>query len=147
MVAATEYRTQAIDLQLRVADAVDRRDWTTFANCFADGATADLPHSGHHDSVALMILAIKPIIERLEATQHHLSNHIITVDGDGGVVECYLISQAVRLLETGPTLFTFGGRYIDRVVREAGVLKIAHRREEVVWRSGDPGVLRAAGGV
>jgi len=136
-------RSEAIGLQIRLADAVDRRDWTTFASCFAAGATADLPHSGHHDSVAKMILAIKPIIDRLDATQHHLSNHVVTMDDDGGgVVECYLISQAVRVLETGPALFTFGGRYIDRLVRDAGSLKIAHRRETVTWRCGDPGLLR-----
>jgi hypothetical protein len=37
--------------------------------------------------------------------------------------------------------FTFGGRYTDTMVEQAGVLRIAERRLEVRWREGDPSVL------
>ena len=136
-----EEQLAAIDVQVRWADAVDRRDWAAVRAAFTDDATSDLPASGGHGDPDSMLAAIRTIIERLELTQHHLSNHLVERDGDLLVARCYVMAQHVRARDRAAATFTFGGRYTDRLRLDDGRLKIAHRLLEVVWRTGDPAVL------
>lgn len=139
-VTVEEYAA-AVEVQVRWADAVDRRDWARARAAFADDATAELPASGGHTDPDAMVVAIRTIIDRLDATQHHMSNHIVERDGDHLVARCYVLAQHVRTRGSSPVTFTFGGRYTDRQRTDARQLKIVHRTLEVVWRVGDPSVL------
>lgn len=136
-----EEHVAAVDLQVRWADAVDRRDWAAVRAAFTDDASSELPASGGHPNPDSMVAAIRTIIERLELTQHHLSNHIIERNGDLLVARCYVMAQHVRVRNGAAVTFTFGGRYTDSLRLDDGRLKIAHRTLEVVWRMGDPAVL------
>jgi ketosteroid isomerase-like protein len=140
---SVEEHLAAVDVQLRWAEAVDQRDWAQVRAAFTDDATSELPASGGHADPDSMVAAIRTIIERLEVTQHHLSNHIVERDGDLLIARCYVLAQHVRVRHGTSVTFTFGGRYTDRLRRDGGRLKIAHRTLEVAWRVGDPSVLDA----
>ena len=135
---------KSVDLQCRCADAVDRRDWTTFLGCFSDDATTDLPRTGLNTDVRQMLASVQAVIGRLDATQHHLSNHRLTSDANGNVATCYVLAQHVRRDPKGrPVLYTFGGRYTDTLTSEGGGPRIAHRRLDIIWSTGDATILQA----
>lgn len=133
-------RARAIDLQCRWADALDRRDWQAVLACFSDDATADLPRTGRHSDPETMLRSIRSVVERLDATQHHLSNHLVNRGPEGLVVQCYVLAQHVRTIDGEAALFTFGGRYTDHL-RDGERLTIVHRRLEVLWSAGASSIL------
>jgi len=134
-------RREAIELQCRWA--VDRRDWPTALSCFTEDASTDLPHTGRNDDVRGMIAAARQIVERLEATQHHLSNHLVNLTLSGLMVQCYVMAQHVRSVDGHLVTFTFGGRYTDQLDRASGSLRIKHRQLEIIWSTGDQSILRS----
>lgn len=136
-----EDRFAAIDLQCRVAAAVDEREWEVFTDCFAADATAELPRTGGHARRGDMVAAIRAVVERLELTQHFLSNHRVELCDDGVRASCYVLSQHVRRRESQEVTYTFGGRYTDTMRRDPDGFRIRHRRLEVLWSTGDSGIL------
>ena len=138
--ATLEERSRAIELQCRWADALDRRDWKAVASCFTEDATAELPRTGRHEDSQAMLRSIRDVVERLDVTQHHLSNHLVDRGLQGLVVRCYVLAQHVRTVDGVPLTFTFGGRYTDHL-RGLDHLQIAHRRLEVLWSVGSAAVL------
>jgi hypothetical protein len=135
----------AVELQCRCADAVDRRDWIAFGRCFADGATTDLPRTGVNADARQMLMSVQEIVGRLDVTQHHLSNHMVSGTGpDAIVATCYVLAQHVRTDAEGrAVLYTFGGRYTDTLTHKHGELRIAHRQLEILWTKGDATILLA----
>jgi len=89
-----------------------------------------------------MVRSIRSVVERLDATQHHLSNHLVDRGPDGLVVQCYVLAQHVRTIDGETETFTFGGRYTDRL-RDGERLQIAHRQLEVLWSIGMSSILHA----
>jgi hypothetical protein len=134
-------RLDAVELQCRWADAVDRRQWSAVLSCFTDDASTDLPRTGRNSDIRTMLDSAKRVIERLEVTQHHLSNHLVDRTAEGLIVQCYVLAQHVRVLDDQSVIYTFGGRYTDHMVRTSGSLRIRHRQLEVIWSSGDPAIL------
>ncbi len=63
-------------------------------------------------------------------TQHHLTNHSCDLDGNTAHTETYYIFSARNRDET---LWTAGGRYLDRLEKRAGQWKIADRYCTVEW--------------
>jgi 3-phenylpropionate/cinnamic acid dioxygenase small subunit len=136
-----EERSAAVDLQCRWADAVDRRDWDAVAACYTADASFELPRTGGHGDRSAMLLAVRSVIERLDVTQHHLSNHLVDRTTDGLVARCSVLAQHVRSALSPDSVYTFGGRYTDVLVDSADGLLICNRRLEVVWSTGNPAVL------
>lgn len=68
------------------------------------------------------------LAERYEATMHSIGNVSIRFDRDDtALVESHVTGRHRGRGELGPTLMTFGGRYVDRFERRQGQWKIAHR--------------------
>ncbi len=76
-------------------------------------------------------------------TQHHLTNHVVDLDGDVAHSETYYLF--VGRLRDGGTLQTAGGRYIDRLERRDGRWAITVRRVLMDWhaRGGQPPEMTA----
>lgn len=69
------------------------------------------------------------------ASQHHLTNIYIDLQGDVANVETYYIAYHASQAEDGSEarLLNTGGRYLDRIERRDGVWKIAHRLCTIDW--------------
>lgn len=141
--ASLQDRLDAIELQCRWADAVDRRLWPVVLACFTDDASSDLPRTGVNSDIRRMVAAASEVVERLDVTQHHLSNHIVDQAPHGLDVQCYVMAQHVRAVEGRLVTYTFGGRYTDQIVRVEGCSRIRRRRLEIIWSSGDASILHA----
>lgn len=77
-----------------------------------------------------------------DCTQHLLGNVVVDIDGDDAHATCYLQAQHVL----GGDVFTVGGTYRDRISRTPDGWRIAERRLEPVWQTGDAGLVAIAAG-
>ena len=74
------------------------------------------------------------LAERYEATMHSISNVMIAfTDPDSARVESHVCARHRGSDDQGPTLMSFGGRYVDRFERRDGTWKIAHRAVVHEW--------------
>lgn len=133
----------ARDLQVRFARSVDERDWEAFEGCFAADVQAILPLTGAHSNRASLTAKIQNVVDRLDATQHFLTNHQVDRHEGGLRARCYVMATHARTIMNQEVLYTFGGQYDDHIVDRSGSLQIARRQLTVFWRSGDPSVLLA----
>ena len=129
-----------VDLAVGYTWAIDTKQFDVLATIFAEDATADL-HGVHCDGVQEIIARIERPISRLDATQHLIGNHQISIDGDTATHRCHLQSQHVKRGTPGGDNLLLGGTYEDRLVRTADGWRIAHRTMTEVWREGNSQVI------
>ena len=83
------------DVLIRYATALDGRDWELLASCFTDDATLDYDTSGTYGRDAF-VEHCRAGLARMKATQHCVTNHVISTDGDRAHSTSYVIAQHVR---------------------------------------------------
>lgn len=115
--------------------AIDRLDRELLESAYHSGAIDD-----HGTLVGIAEDFISYVLERLpqaySATQHTLSNISIDIDIDRGTAwsESYVTADHVlELADGGATIYTFSGRYVDRLDRRHGAWRIAHRQLLRTW--------------
>lgn len=64
---------------------------------------------------------------------HHLGQSLVHVTGDAAGAETWFIAHMRVVEPQGEMLKQIGGRYVDRMVREDGAWKIAHRQVVKEW--------------
>jgi hypothetical protein len=137
----------------RYATGVDRRDWALYRSLFTDSVTIDfssfspeLPQRtlSADDWVAGLI----PLFAGLAATQHSMTNPLVTVDGDTATITMYMQARHVHDPDDPESWYTVGGYYDDTLVRVGSQWLLSGVRLTVTWRAGDPAIMelaRAAG--
>ena len=120
------------DVLIRYATALDGRDWELLASCFTDDATLDYDTSGTYGRDAF-VEHCRAGLARMKATQHCVTNHVISTDGDRAHSTSYVIAQHVR---ENDVTFTLGGTYSDDLVRVGTGWRIASRRFVTSWKAG-----------
>ena len=120
------------DVLIRYATALDGRDWELLASCFTDDATLDYDTSGTYGRDAF-VEHCRAGLARMKATQHCVTNHVISTDGDRAHSTSYVIAQHVRAKYV---TFTLGGTYSDDLVRAGTEWRIASRRFVTSWKAG-----------
>ena len=120
------------DVLIRYATALDGRDWELLASCFTDDATLDYDTSGTYGRDAF-VEHCRAGLARMKATQHCVTNHVISTDGDRAHSTSYVIAQHVR---ENDFTFTLGGTYSDDLVRAGTEWRIASRRFVTSWKAG-----------
>lgn len=134
-------RAAIVEVTHRYCWALDSRDWGLLDQVFTDDATAELlsPLLQGRDAIRTRI---RDAIEPLDATQHTVTNHMITLRGDTASSRCYLHSQHVRRSVDGPPLYVVAGRYEDELVRTPDGWRISSRRLVRTWWEGNVDVVR-----
>jgi SnoaL-like domain len=132
----------------RYALGIDTRDWTLYRSIFADEVEIDFssyngrPASRMHADD--WVSQVRPLFTGLAATQHSMSNPIVTVNGDRATCQVYM--QAAHALDRGDddNWFTIGGYYDDRLVRFHGRWRIDAVTLTVLWRRGRDAIMAIA---
>jgi ketosteroid isomerase-like protein len=132
-------RLGVVDTVVAYSTAVDTRDWTLFASLFTPDAVWEYRagselRTGPQDIVE----RVRPSIERLDATQHFVTNHVVAVEGDTATHTCYYLAQHLR----GGESFLAAGRYEDELRRTEDGWRIARRTLISTWTDGNPEVVR-----
>lgn len=121
--------------------ALDTGAWEDLRRVFTADATADLGKGGQR-GVDEIIARVSSALGPLDDSQHMVSTHQITIDGDTATGRCYLQAQHIRHDVDGSPLYTVGARYEDRYERTADGWRIADRTIVPMWRDGNPEVFK-----
>lgn len=137
-------REEITDLLIRYATALDTRDWHQFESCFTEDAIADYGTLGGRNQGREAIRNAVAVLAGFDRTQHLLGNVSITVDADKAQAVCYLHAQHVIDVGDSIELLTIGGIYRDQIIRTPAGWRIAQRKLEPVWQSGDSDLISLA---
>jgi 3-phenylpropionate/cinnamic acid dioxygenase small subunit len=136
-------RTSIIDVTIHYCWSIDARQWNALAEVFLPDAVAVLGRECQ--GLDAIRARISEALTPLDDSQHMVSNHQVRVDGDTATCRCYLQAQHVRHAVSGSPNFLVGGRYEDELVRTPAGWRIARRELVVMWRDGNPDVVRRDG--
>lgn len=125
----------------RYATALDDRDWELLRTCFLPDAVAEYEGMGRIEGVEAISDVCQGALAPLTRSQHLIGNVYPVVDGDVATAQCYLQCQNLKSGTPDGETFIIAGRYSDELVRTADGWRIAVRRLEVWWTSGNPAVV------
>jgi uncharacterized protein (TIGR02246 family) len=129
-----------VELTIAYAWALDTRDYDELRSVFTPDATAVL-RGVACEGVDAIIARISRPLDRLDATQHLVSNQQVRVDGDTGTCRTQLQSQHIRRGTEGGDTYLIGGIYDDRLERRPAGWRIVHRTLTETWTAGNPAVI------
>ena len=116
-------RQAILDCLNRYNRGVDRCDEELLLSAYFDDATEC--HGTFTGTPADFARSIRPAQESWAGSQHHITNHLVEIEGDVAHAETYFL---VLIQRRGvETLGQVGGRYIDRLERRNGDWRIALR--------------------
>lgn len=124
----------------RYCRALDTKDWPQLTAVFLSDATADLASPTRLVGLEAIVTRIRTALEHLDASQHLVGNHEVSVDGDSATHRCYVQAQHVLRAATGGHNYLVGGRYEDELVRTPDGWRIAYRALVVMWTDGNVAV-------
>ncbi|WP_242905195.1 nuclear transport factor 2 family protein [Actinomadura terrae] len=148
--STTEDRLAIIETCTRLAWHADQREWDRLSEIFTDAVTLDYTSlNGGEPAVltpAQIIDAWSGTLGAFEATQHLITNHLVTVDGDTAV--CTAAFQATHRLADpfGSPLWTLGGNYRFDLVRTDGAWRIGGLVMTATWADGNRNLTALAAG-
>lgn len=140
-------RAAIMDIILSYATGVDRRDWALYRSIFTDRIEIDFSTwSGMKETIAAdeWVAMVHNTLACFDATQHTLTNLVITLDGDRA--RCVAAMTARHyLVESGiGTSQLLGGFYTDDLVRTASGWRIAACNLVITWEEGDRALFERA---
>lgn len=116
----------------RYCRGIDRMDRELVLSCWHTDGTADYGalFSGLGSG---FVNWVWPIHERMERTQHNITNILIEVNQDKAITEAYWLVYLRSSENHGLIDIIGGGRYVDHFERIDGVWKIRHRQCIFDW--------------
>ena len=126
-------RMEITDTSLRYASGVDQRDRDLYRSCFTDEIEVDMSSMGMGEpmnmpaddwvSQALMLVGM------YQSTQHIITNHVITIEGDEATCVAYVQAQHYN----PDNMMTVGGFYTNRLLRTPEGWKIMKLKLTSTW--------------
>lgn len=142
-------RAEISDVQLRYATGTDFRDWALFRSCFTDEVEVDFS-DGFGQPVARVnaddwVQATAPRMESFTATQHMITNVVITFE-DEDRATCVAYVRAGHHLPngTGDSDQTVYGYYTNHFERTPSGWRIAALKLTARWMTGNFGIFQTA---
>ncbi len=128
-------RMEITDVSSRYATGCDTRSSEIYRSCFTEEINVDFSSVGIGEKMKLAADAWVDIVinfmQNYEATQHIITNHSITINGDEATSIAYL--QAQHLL--ADNLQTIGGYYTNKLRRTPQGWRIYDLKLTQTWTS------------
>jgi len=142
----TEDRLDIIDTTTRMGWHADQREWDRLIDVFTDTVEVDYTSLNGGDPATIaaevLIAGWKAGLGGLDATQHHISNHLVADTGDGTVeVTAQFIATHRFANPHGDPLWTLGGHYLFRLARVDGKWRIAAVTMTATWATGNQNIM------
>jgi SnoaL-like domain len=133
----------------RYARGVDTRDWALYRSIFADDVMIDFSSYGSERPPTMMraddwVARLRPLFAGLAATQHSMSNPMVTLDGDRADITMYMQAHHVLDPADPDAWYTIGGHYDDTLIKVNGHWLITAVTLTVTWRRGNPAIMNQA---
>ncbi len=149
MTNITQDRLEIIELMNCYATGLDARDWLLWRSVFTDEPIFDL--SSWNQVPARSLVADKVVrsqarmFAELTVTQHFLTNHRITINGDTARCLAHMRAEHWLRNEDGTeSRYTMFGYYDDKFVRTADGWKMCEMQLNVTQTEGDIRVMNEA---
>ena len=126
-------RMEIIETATRYATGVDTRDRDVYRSCFTDEIELDMSGMGMGEPMKMSADAwvdqALTLVSNFESTQHMITNHVITVDGDRATCVAYVRAQHYN----PQNMYTVGGYYTNTLVRTPEGWKISKLKLTPTW--------------
>ncbi|MGA5543343.1 nuclear transport factor 2 family protein [Mycobacterium sp. NPDC051198] len=123
---AHDDRLDIIDVLVRYATGIDRRDWPLFRTVFTDDCVLDYGEIGKWNGVDAVTEFMDQVHAMAGHTLHRLSNHAIAVDGDTATARTYV--DSLIMAQDNSSGVNGVGFYDDELVRSTAGWQIARRQ-------------------
>jgi hypothetical protein len=136
-------RSAVIEVTIGYSTALDQRDWKLLDEVFLPDVVIDYSTGTRVEGRDRVIAQIRSVLEGRGPTQHLLGNHVVTVNDDRATSSCQVRAFSAGAPD-GPhagDVYELFGSYHDSLVRIPAGWRIAHRRMEVTFESGNRAVL------
>lgn len=146
--SSIEDRLAIIETCTRMGWHADQREWERLAEIFADKVMLDYTSLNGGEPAELtpgqITGAWSGLLGSFDATQHLITNHLVTVEGDTAV--CTASFQATHRLANphGSPLWTLGGTYRFDLVRTGDGWKISGVVMNATWADGNKDLMALA---
>ena len=120
--------------------AMDTRRWDLFDRIFTEHVDADYGPTSHWHDRESFRRDFGSFHEVFDATQHVMTNHLVTIEGDTASAHTFGQWRLVRHAAGDPPVWDGSGWYDDTLVRTPGGWRIAKRVCRVVFWTGNPRV-------
>lgn len=136
------------DTLIRYATGVDTRDWVLFRSCFSDPVEIDLSSwtgaAAADVPVDEWVASVRAGLAAFDVTHHMSSNHCIDVAGERATCRSYVQARHCIRGPQGDEIFTLGGHYLTRLLRQPEGWRIRASRLTVTWSEGDRSLFTRA---
>ena len=133
-------REEIIQLLNLYAFALDTRRWELFDRVFSEDCDVDYGVTSHWSSRAAFKADFGSFHALFDATQHFMSNQLVTVHGDSASAHTYFNARLIRHAAGDPPIWDGTGYYDDRLLRTGDGWRIVRRVCRVVSWMGNPRV-------
>jgi len=127
-------RMEIIDVENRYALGVDTRDSEMHGSCFAEELEVDMSGMGMGEPLKTSGKAwaeqAVSLVSIFEATQHIITNHVITIDGDHATCIAYVQAKHYK----PESIWTVQGYYTNKLVKTAEGWKISRLKLTPMWQ-------------
>lgn len=117
-------RDEIVDLTIRYATAIDRRQYQLLSTVFTADADLDYGEVGHWTAAAEVIEFMDRAHAGAANTMHRMSNQVIVADGDAATARTYVDALILGPEGSGVNAIGF---YDDEVIRTADGWRISKR--------------------
>ena len=126
-------RMEITDTSIRYATGIDTRDRDLYRSCFRDEIDLDMSDMGLGEpmkmSADVWADQALSLVSGFQATQHIITNHVITIEGDRATCVAYLQAQHY----SPENMYTVGGYYTNTLVRTPDGWKISKLKLTPTW--------------
>jgi hypothetical protein len=139
-------RLAIADVLARYCRGIDRCDAAELADVFT--ADAILDYGSGAAPIAETIAGLMQGLGAMRLTSHAISNTICRVAGHTAKAETYCVAMHILPGPDGAkSELVVGGRYLDTLVKQDGIWRIAERLYVMDWNRSGPATMQTAGGL
>ena len=135
-----EEKQKIVDLTIAYTWIIDHGPRERLREIFTENAVFIID-TRHLNGIDEIRGKIERTLGGLSSSQHIVSNHQISIDGDTATSRCYLHAQHTLTGTEGGDNYVMAGRYIDKLVRVDSEWRIAERQLMLDWTEGNNRVL------
>jgi SnoaL-like domain len=138
-------RNEIIDLISNLGLLTDARDWPAVRGLFCEAVEVDYTslNGGEPQRVAPaeLVGGWSEMLERLDATQHLIANHVVSVNDDAATAAANVTATHVAHNSSGGSRWVVGGRYDFRLQRGGDGWRISALTLTVAWATGNQAIM------
>lgn len=126
-------RMDITDTSIRYATGIDTRDRELYRSCFTDKIEMDFSSMGMGEPMTIpadqWVDQAFSLVSGFQSTQHIITNHVITLQGDEATCVAYLQAQHFN----PDNMLTVGGYYTNTLIRTPDGWKISKLKLTSTW--------------